>query len=548
MPGAHADRITREGETSRILDLTVIGLFCMNALLFILTKPLFPSQDLPDWVYQGMLLARLMQGDTITPFSLLSYPVPNTTAILLLGFMNSFMPPLLAGKLVVLCATILLFAGSWALFRSLPPERSRIGLLIACLYLLNTSLFSGNVNYLLALGMLLLLTAIVVRNFGGPVGGQLLAAMVLLSLLLFFTHGLVFLTWCLFAGLASLVRGSGWSLHRAIMVLGLPLLMAGWYALQSSVSHPSSLPLQGGVVDHAGFKLASLYAYLAPYSCFYPYLDFGQPWIRGFGVLNAAVVALLLTVILCGAFLLFRRYSGLQPVQRWLMCCVLALLLAALSAPRLLLNVVDAGGRLWYPILWLALLLMLPILPGRLISLLRGSAVLLVLATMLHSFTYAGRVAERLDVILTEWSTLLDDPETVVIDERFFQFEGELDRGLHRLPWMPGQNPTIRLHDYLHGVRGWYSPIMETSLLGERDKSAPSLSSSSALRRWDGRPRLVLITGQAEGCVKIAEILGTGYTGVRVEQDYVLLRRGAGDGGEPDVPLGGRTEPGKHGQ
>ena len=127
-----------------------------SALLLIWSHRFLPISDYPDWIFQGSIAARLIQGKAPASYTFKHYPVPNSAVVVLLGALDLVFSPELSGKLVLSLCIVLIALSSTYLLRSIRPRAGNPLLLIPLLFLLNTYFFWGELNYLLGLALLFL--------------------------------------------------------------------------------------------------------------------------------------------------------------------------------------------------------------------------------------------------------------------------------------------------------------------------------------------------------------------------------------------------------
>jgi hypothetical protein len=95
--------------------------FFASFLAFAVVVLSFPAppilRDYPDWVYQGVLLAKALTGHPVAGYALKPYPVPNSMTTVGLGVLTVAFGWQLAAKLwvvvyLVLATVTSLYAGS----------------------------------------------------------------------------------------------------------------------------------------------------------------------------------------------------------------------------------------------------------------------------------------------------------------------------------------------------------------------------------------------------------------------------------------------------
>jgi hypothetical protein len=303
-----------------------------------------PLADYIEWMYQGYVVKHLVSGGASVPFYLRNYPVPYAASQLLLGGLDVFIGPVAAGQALVL---LYLCLGAW--FSLSFARRYELSLslalpLLACTIVVNSSFWSGYINY--QLGLLALLAYLSL-----PRALDIDARAVLLfGLLAFLCHAFILLALGLLVGIKAFARG-----RRAVLSVSLALLpvllLTGWYVLARN-RDALHLPKE----DFAPYMSLRFWAYK-----FYtlakagPYHNF---WVQGHGDYQRAFAYYLVGVAANVAFAFFllaalvhafRQPSGAG--TRELTLAAAALLTGYVLAPAQALGVVNPGERLLYPAL-----------------------------------------------------------------------------------------------------------------------------------------------------------------------------------------------------
>lgn len=352
---------------------TAYGLFGLLAMLclglVILQAPAPWFHDFAEWLYQARIIGlKLTAPELVTGHVVAHYPVPNSLAPLLLAGFTLFAPPLLAGKLYLLAQ---LAVWVWLLHRftrKVAPADLRGAVLLVLLgtVALSSFFWYGFISYQLGL-WLLLLFLIECRRDSSP------WKLGLFGILLFFSHAVVVLIWCLVLAAWSIQTmiehdGSIMKRLRAGLLAGLPLLpvvaLAFWYLVgRFSVPDSDILP----DAQMSSLLEASLFkgGYPLMLGTFRNVLQAdgravfeGWPIVYLFGALSNAML-----VILIGFWGLHGLWGARNrnatsprhdPALWWVVYAVLVLYVVL---PYNFLGLVNPAGRLLLPLVMILLLI-----------------------------------------------------------------------------------------------------------------------------------------------------------------------------------------------
>jgi hypothetical protein len=201
--------------------LTIVLIVSIAALT--IASPFPPLQDYPEWTYQGYIFSELLKGSAAisSRFHVLPYPVPNSTAQLVLGLLTYVLTPIQSAKalIVLYCIAVVLLA--LRLASHLPADRRSLYIwVIVFLIGFDGSFWSGYINFQFALILLALYVSLITqpreRSRWIHVG---------FSIAIFFTHFVVLFTFVLIYCSAYLLP----SVSR-------PLLMTARGSLKNLVS------------------------------------------------------------------------------------------------------------------------------------------------------------------------------------------------------------------------------------------------------------------------------------------------------------------------
>jgi hypothetical protein len=164
--------------------------FIASFLAFALAVLSFPSppilRDYPDWVYQGVLLAKTLTGHPVAGYALKPYPVPNSMTTVGLGLLTVAFGWQLAAKLWVivylaLAAVTSLYAGS-----VFGVKDSGLWWVLPVTLFLGQLFWFGTISFNIGLCFLLVLTCLLYRR------QERVALIAALLVTCFFVHMIVY--------------------------------------------------------------------------------------------------------------------------------------------------------------------------------------------------------------------------------------------------------------------------------------------------------------------------------------------------------------------
>lgn len=327
--------------------------------VWLIASPFPRLQDLPEWMYQGQLVARLLQGDAdaraLVRFA--PYLPPNALSQLILGAFNLVMPPLAAGLLLVLGYLAAFLALAVLIARDAAPgTRGQLILLLVGTFALGLGFWKGLINYqagLLVFGAFVWLWTIKGRRSPWLLFGA--------SILCFLAHATVFAVFVLYVLLDDMLRDPGrrFKLPRLPILAALVpslLLLVGYAVANATQFDPSPAGGPLATEDTFGRFIAyKLYTVmkLGPMRNFEPekavsFLS-GQPALYWLGVgLNGAFASVLGLAMVAGLLRRGRRgrWRGGALLPLALVLCVTPVV--ALTPPTIF-HVNNLGERMMIP-------------------------------------------------------------------------------------------------------------------------------------------------------------------------------------------------------
>ena len=325
-------------QVSPICALLVLAFLIYSLAIF----PYAPLQDLPEWVYQSYIFNELVSGHTSNDFGLKSYPVPYAFFQLITSAVLTIFSPFVTSKIVVLLYGILVLS-SIHLFLS----RARIDPLIGWVFMisvvaLNSSFWNGYMGYQFGLIVLLFYLSLPGES------RTAIFPVLMISVLAFFAHGIIFASILVFMGIYSLYGRR--ILQYALGVL--PSLFLGvWYVIKNDSSGELNEIYQLHDLNVMAYKAYTLLK-TAPFhnpkiASFNPIEYFGSSYLIGGILLDTVFVASLAAL----AFAAVTR-SSLRAIVVKPEFAIFGILLAvALALPPSALGIVNSGERVLYPAL-----------------------------------------------------------------------------------------------------------------------------------------------------------------------------------------------------
>ena len=311
--------------------------------------------DYANWTYQGVLLARHIQGFPDATHLLKPYPVPNSAATLAIGTLNLFLPWVTAAK-VWLCIQMFISFLALRHFTRTVQADGAVWLIVPQATLLGVNWWYGFVNFQLGCAWLMLFASLLLRFPEQAIPRQWLLG--LLLVIVFFTHmiplAVCFLLLALYAG-----QTKRWRVMWQVLPSG---LLCVWYLLgRYLIAHDADG--QAGMVSAARIyswpfwlykanSLAKSFGFVNPEGSTLILLVGRLGFVVLFAI-NMVLVILLVCSMTKACLSSFSRGSK----ERFLWLGVVALLPCYLLAPGAALGISDPGSRLLQTGLAVALVL-----------------------------------------------------------------------------------------------------------------------------------------------------------------------------------------------
>jgi hypothetical protein len=188
-----------------------------------------PALDYPAWLYEGRVLGVWLTGHAPAGYTVHPYPVPNSTAVVVLGLLNLVLAPEISGKVLLTIYAGLFYGSSlYLLLYNSDDEAKAVLTCTAAFFTFNFFFFEGNLSYVMGLGLLFIYAGYELRKSTlGGIGSALILC------LIFFTHLIPYLAGFTFAIVLILTRERDFAqAMRRIVRLGLPsAALLSWYTI-----------------------------------------------------------------------------------------------------------------------------------------------------------------------------------------------------------------------------------------------------------------------------------------------------------------------------
>lgn len=332
-------------ESSRLSDFAPHVLLTIPLVAFLWLYRFLPLQDYPDWLYQASLFSGLIAGHPLPGYSVRPVPVPNSAGTLVMGLLCLLFPAEVSGKIFLTITVLTFVAGSVYLVTALDKGPPNPLSYIPFLFVPNIFLLSGYINYILSLGLLFAGIGYLIRTHRalGQPSPPLLAA---LSLLIYFSHLLSYLSWLIALG-AFLICEFDKARSKRIALAVLPsFLMLTWYTLFRVMGHDVALRV---VLDRVLVRKTISAAKVFSLFVTSDLISNGRGAQTILAVANLFSVAL---VLLLG-ILWLRRLGAAWRSERFLLLSCLAYAIAFALAPAWIGGEWWPGDRLVYPAAWI---------------------------------------------------------------------------------------------------------------------------------------------------------------------------------------------------
>ncbi|MDP9113568.1 MAG: hypothetical protein M3O20_07800, partial [Acidobacteriota bacterium] len=221
--------------------------------------PYSPLQDLPEWIYQGYVFNELLSGHAGAGFFLKAYPVPYTFVQLLISSSLVLFSPMMTTKLIVAAYTALSLWASHRFIRTHELNRAIAWPVLLCIFVLNSPFWNGYIAYQFGLTIFVFYLSL------SPRWRTDIRVLAILSVLSFFTHGMIYFAFMLAAAAYSLTG-------RRLVIFSIAVLpsvlLALWYTKSNVTSVVGGPPVVlRTVADFVKYKIYT-FMKVGPYQHF----------------------------------------------------------------------------------------------------------------------------------------------------------------------------------------------------------------------------------------------------------------------------------------
>ena len=391
-----------------LFGLTAVAIFTWG-LLFSSTPYL---HDYGEWMFQGKVLAlKLSDPGLVSGYQLAPYPVPNSLATLILAVLNLVFSPLLAGKLFLLLLLAGWCAVGWAFctrFFGEAADAAKAWLLLLCVAGFSSFFWYGFVAY--QLGALLFLAFLARYRTSTS-----LIEIALMSVVIFFSHAMMFLQFGMLVLIAVLIAGFP---ARHLLALVPSALLSAWFLagrLAAGADPGSAAAQWAGLFEAVVYKLGTA-TMLGPFKNFI--LPDGSALLESLpalywtgvaaNVLVTALLGLLVVVVLVRQFVhsgFLLRTGELRTALHYF-CLMTAVLFV--MAPHEFFGMENPGVRMLLPLLFACIAL----LPSTMLRLPAVGVLLVAVVTLGSVSTYSVSLM-RADGPNVSFETYESPPEDV---------------------------------------------------------------------------------------------------------------------------------------
>lgn len=361
---------------NRHLGQVAFAVLCATYIAIVVIWVVFSNfpqlQDYPNWIYQGYLLSMKLTGvpEVSHAIGIVPYPVPNSTTQLLISGLCLLVPPIFAGKIVIV------FYIGLALYTVYLISRTQVGgwktaFLLIFLLTLNGTFWNGYINYQFAVCGFVLYFVMTNRQ-----AERSFLFHLFWSIGLFFTQFMVFWVFLIYFGclyildfrhdrLVDIITATCRNLTRAPALALVPsLALSAWYVIGRSLDdHVILMPVldgkqvPSGLIAHAVYKIYSVLK-LGPFQVFE--LPNGQPLAPAYQsvYLGGLLINIVFGVTIFAYFIRFFRSRFSQPISPEyrnhnmpLTVMTVILLVSIAVAPQDFFGGGNVGERLMIPLI-----------------------------------------------------------------------------------------------------------------------------------------------------------------------------------------------------
>jgi hypothetical protein len=333
-----------------VFELLLGFVVVSSDIWFIWRVRFFPSVDYPAWLYQGLVFSRYLQKQAVPGYALKHYPIPNAISTVILGVLDLWFRAETSGKILLsLSVTLFVLGAIYLLAWRTERYAGEAVCAVSLGYALSAHVFRGNLNYVIAVGLMCLYLGYVSRRWSTANAATVLMSALFL-ILIFVAHLLPYVVAVVATFFIALVSDRPTAAIKRTIIVSAPSLgLLAWYALARRAAHEVVLrvnPWQGWSFKFLESRFAeavSLFQRFPPWQ--------GRPTIS----LSVFAVA---DMLLCGAaavlccspmLLIGRRDKSIPRYDRALLMAGLVCTIVFVGAPVNFGDVWAPGGRFLIP-------------------------------------------------------------------------------------------------------------------------------------------------------------------------------------------------------
>jgi len=504
---------------NRFPNFFIYILLTLVLVLFIWLHRFMPMRDYPEWYLQGFLFSQILKGGILPDYQVIAYSVPNAASTILLGLLNLVFTTDVSSKIFLTLYVLIFVSGSIYLINGFDSKNQSVLGYFPFLLVFNNFFFQGNINYSFSLGVLFYGMGYLIRSQHKPEKVNLWFVLIL-SLLIYFSHAVSYFIWLLFI-IIFLLFGHKKVSHVKLILGATPsfivLLIYTLYYLSRYCIY-----LEFGTSIPASFTAIFLVAIkiFCPFLHFYPFLDDSTiTFMRLLGILNLGFCLgiLLLGLIWLRSVLINKDENLFLPIT------IGIILFLSIVSPLNIAGLVRPASRLYYPAMWLIFASLSPRF-NKHISIsyvLRYSILGVLIIKAIYLYIIVGSVSIRLEELYNGLNNLKLDKYSIIY-EGDFDYEKGFRREYSSPKFLPRISPLVVFPSYINiGAKDRIS-IVTSGMLIYRKKIFKSPESISQILNMEEFPNCLIIMGNRGGNYYIAQFL-RGHYQIIFDHMYALV-------------------------
>ncbi len=493
-----------------------VFLLTLGWIAFIWSFRFLPSEDYPLWLCAAKVFSRFIHGQSITPYKIVAWPVPNSAFVGIVGLLDLFFSPEVSGKIFLTACAVLYILGAYLLVGSFAPRRDSALLLLPMLFVFHRSVWAGELSFSFGLGFLLFAMAIALR-----VRRLSPLAVFSISIGLFYLHAIPYFSWLIFLGALCLFDSSRLPRVKTLIAVVPSLFLLVLYVLHRE--HHSGMKMDFGPISTLR-KTPLFWSLFSPLHFFDPFYVSDSHWIKVaaifFNSCSVAVVILLIGLWTWRFPTRLRRENG--SVRAVPLTALIFFAIFAVFPFDAFTGVFDFNYRFLLPAFFLVLASLAPVLPShRTVKVVIASAAALVLV---FNFWHTARISRELAETYEALSQANLDPGFRDVTQNEFEPLAPVaaPNAMTGKRLLPVHESLMYFADYLRLERDWLggNPRMfTTSFVRSTATYLPLLGEPT----WRSVPPCaIVILGIQKQNREVARLLPKEYH-VAEETEYLLI-------------------------